>query len=164
MRKLFLAFGVAALVASCGTKESSDAAETAQGAVEDATEQVEEGTEAAQEVAGQAAQTVEEGTEAAGTTVAEAAEAVKNAAEDVKETASKNWDSILSEYNSLADQAVETYKKTKSGDLSAVKNLPSIVSKAKSLGSQLEGAKSQLSDSQKALLAQAQQKLASIGK
>jgi hypothetical protein len=73
---------------------------------------------------------------------------------------SGNWDKILGDYDKFADQYIKLFKKAQAGDMSALSEYTSALTKAESLAKQLENAGSDLTSTQLAKFTEIQTKMA----
>ncbi len=76
-------------------------------------------------------------------------------------SAQQNWDKILDEYESYVDQYITMLKKSKAGDMTAMTEAASLMSKANSLSNQLNNAKDSMTTAQMTRLMQIATKMSS---
>lgn len=74
-------------------------------------------------------------------------------------SSSEDWDAVLDSYESYVDQYISFAKKAAKGDMSALAEYPSLMSKAQELSDKLNNAKSDLSASQAARYARISAKM-----
>ncbi len=73
---------------------------------------------------------------------------------------SKEWDSVLDEYEKLADKYISLYKKAQNGDISAMTDYVGVLESAEKLQTKLEKAKSDLTTAQASRLTKIISKMA----
>ncbi|MBP5556509.1 MAG: hypothetical protein J6X65_02210 [Bacteroidales bacterium] len=75
-------------------------------------------------------------------------------------SSSTDWDDFLDDYEDYVDQYISLMKKAKNGDMSAVSEYPSMLSKAESMQSKIDNAKGEMTSAQIARYSKISAKLA----